>query len=73
MARFEQPIFQYRIHINQLTNQTNTRWLSDKNVIDFVFDTFPEIVEHLSKTKNLTTERFLVEKYREALIKKSNT
>lgn len=69
MSRLDEPVFQYRTHIGQLTRQTDKRWLSDKNVIDFVFEALPEIVDSISTSKKMTREEFLVVCYREALVR----
>jgi len=49
IVRYEQPIFKYRIHRTNLSHDLTRRSTSDRNVIDFIFENFPDIVDIFAK------------------------
>ena len=53
-CRCEEPLFKYRVHTSNLSHELSSRLISDRNVIDFIFETFPELVSFIAMSRKMT-------------------
>lgn len=58
MSRIPQPLFKYRLHENNLSKDIKNRYKSDQNVVDFIFEFLPEIVESFASQRKMTVSQF---------------
>lgn len=53
-SRCEEPLFKYRLHSSNLSHELSSRLISDRNVIDFIFETFPDFVSFIAMTRKMS-------------------
>ena len=58
VSRCSEPLFKYRVHSTNLSHDMSGRLRSDRNVIDFIFEAFPELVEYFAQTQRMTRDAF---------------